>query len=160
LTRFFRYEGASLLSCAARAEVAWGLYAPYSALAAWAPRASERYKGFRLPQPATEALERFAADCIARGVDFQLVELSAASEQELPADARIVLGGSFYMSEAVQERLSTYVERGGVLVMLGESPLFDERLQSCEILQERVFGHQLLGRESIQWLPELGGSMA
>ncbi|WP_257461674.1 beta-galactosidase [Archangium lipolyticum] len=160
LTDFLSHEGQSLPRRAHRAELAWGVYTSYNFLAAWEPPSAPRYKGLRLPQPATEALEHFAADCLAQGVDFRLVDLEQASAQELASCPRIVLAGSFFMSEALQEKLADYVEKGGLLVVCGESPLFDERLRICEIFQERVLGHHFQGKESVQSVKGLPGEVA
>ncbi|QRN97701.1 beta-galactosidase [Archangium violaceum] len=160
LTDFLRHEGQSLPGRAHRAELAWGIYTSYDYVAAWESASAQRYKGLRLPRPARESLAHFADDCLAKGVDFRLVDLEQASAEELASCPRIILDGSFYMSEALQEKLADYVEKGGLLVVCGESPLFDERLRICEIFQERVLGHHFQGRESVQSVKGLPGEVA
>jgi beta-galactosidase len=160
LTRFLRHEGHTLLNCTRRSAVSWGLHAPYSFITAWAPPPSERYKGLRLPQSSTDALPHFVADCLARSVDFSLVDLEHTTLEALRSYACVILSGSFYMSESLQEKLADYVERaGGTLVVCTESPLMDEHLQICEVLQERILGHQLQGRETVRRVAELAADV-
>jgi beta-galactosidase len=156
LTHFFRAEGEELLGCAPPADITWGLYAPYSYVAAWDPPPAERYKGLRLPAPASEGLVELVVTCLARGADLKLLSLETAADRALAAHKRVVLAGSFFMDEAVQEKLAAYVEGGGTLAMLWESPLYNERRQFCEIIQERLFGHTLLDQEGEHFLEALG----
>jgi beta-galactosidase len=160
LTRFLRHEGHALVKCQRRTVVGWALYAPYSFITAWAPPASERYKNLRLPQSATDALPHVVADCLARSVDFSLVDLEHSTLEALRACSCVILSGSFYMSESLQEKLADYVERaGGTLVICAESPIMDEHLHFCEVLQDRVLGHQLQGRETVRRVAELAADL-
>jgi beta-galactosidase len=147
LGHFLKAEGESLMGCAERLDLAWAVYTPYSQLTAWRPPASERYRGLRLPLPASQALVSFSNGCIDRGVGFGMVDIETASLAGLNAYPRLVLAGSYFMSAPVQEKLARYVERGGTLMVLWESPEYNEKLESCRILKERLLDHEFSGKE-------------
>lgn len=157
LTHYLAAAGENLVSCRPRVDVAWGFYAPYSHVAAWNPPADERWRGLRLPQLSTDHLWSFITTALARDSGFELLDIESVAPEDLARYPRIVLGGSFFAAEAVQEKLAAYVEGGGTLAISWESPLYDDLLQHCEILQDRILGHGFTGPETEVEVGELGG---
>ncbi|MEM9557838.1 MAG: beta-galactosidase [Acidobacteriota bacterium] len=146
----------SLASCRPRADVAWGFVARQAQVAAWNPPADERWKGLRLPQPAGESLVPFLHACHARDVGFEIVDLESTTLDELKRRPRLVVTGSYFLDESTQELLADYVEGGGRLVVAWESPLFDDQLRHCEIVQDRLLGHGFTDLEQAVEIPGLG----
>lgn len=141
LVKFFDSNGADFLACRPSRPVAWGLYLPHARVAAWSPDGDAD-----VPQHG-KYLKEFQTEMRRLHLDYGLVNLETASEEDLLLYPFVFLASGASMSQAVQQTLADYARRGGHLVILGQTPRFDVTGASCETL------HSV---QNIITLPETG----
>ncbi|MDX8360276.1 beta-galactosidase [Cytobacillus sp. IB215316] len=116
-------------------ENAWGLYAPYSYLASFGIEDRDFEKlGVKAPHSGYKAMESFMLTMLKEQREFGIVNIEAASLEELQQQGAISIVGGFFMHRAVQEKLLQYVNNGGKLFFFGEVPQYDEAMDKCDIL--------------------------
>lgn len=147
LNAYLALEGEHLAGISPQVDVALGLYGPYSHLMAWQPPPDTRIMDLRPPQLAADVLKAFVQACLERTLDFNLTDLESIAESDLLRISRLVVPGGAFLSSSVQEKLARYVEAGGCLFYSWEVPGYDDRLQECNILRDRILSHARSGPE-------------
>jgi beta-galactosidase len=138
LNRWLTAEGDGLLGAELRRDAVWLAYAPWAAVSSWVPD----HTWWRAPDrevPRSGLLyERFAASLFAEGFVPGLVDLGAVDLDELLRTPVCAVRFGFFMDEASQRKLLTYVEAGGTLVCAGAPPTDDDRLRPCGLIADVV----------------------
>lgn len=124
LNRFWAEHGAEFLACDAEARLAFGLYLPYAACAAWGAAVPD------MPICGT-ALVAFQREMAARGADYGLINLEADDWGSYEA---IALAGGRWLDATIAERLHDYAEAGGYVYFTGQIPRWDMRGRALDTL--------------------------
>lgn len=139
LADFFKENGADLLECKSYSKAAWGIYPPYSYLAAWdIPVQDWQEIGAPKIKCGYDGIDKFQRVMRHKNIDYQLINLQSASPEELKSHKTIVLHGGFFMDRKTQTKLSKYVDAGGKLIFIETIPYCDENFERFEILQGRT----------------------
>lgn len=139
LNGWFAKHGDAFLRCDLEIDSAYLLYAPYAAVSSWTP--DERYwrvAGAGIPRCGHQGCEEFSASLQAAGYSFGMFELEAASAEQLRAPRSLALHSAFFMDAASQGKLAEFVRAGGRLLISGDLPEVDDRLQPCTTLRDAV----------------------
>lgn len=70
------------------------------------------------------------------GVSFEMEDLESITSEELSQKPSLWMLGLDFMARAVQEKLASYVQEGGTLIMFPRVPILDEYMNSCSILAD------------------------
>ncbi|MFF2041935.1 beta-galactosidase [Kitasatospora sp. NPDC058170] len=135
--------------------VRWGVHPAYAAVGAWSreagrhrdgegdgdgerEREQEQEQEQEQPVPSADrTLLPFVTHCLRRNLPFHLEELSGRTVLDPAAGPLVAVSGRF-MERAVQQRLASFAERGGPLLVLGGLPRLDEDLRPCTELADAV----------------------
>ncbi|MFC1434475.1 beta-galactosidase [Streptacidiphilus sp. N1-3] len=132
LADFFEAHGAEFLAATPAAGSSWGLYAPYAAVAAWAPDDDD--SGAGCGRPLRDFHERIRAE----GGDYRIVDLESATAETLAGHPDLVLHGGPFMHDRVQRLLAGHLAAGHSVRLGGEVPRLDELLRPCTVLAEAL----------------------
>jgi beta-galactosidase len=133
LTHFLSREGPAMVQARPEPGITWWLYPPFASLRAWDPPADNGIEG--CPSVAS-TLVPFVTHCLHRGIPFALENLETGGPRAV--DGPVVVASGFFMAEAAQERLATFVEDGGALLLLGQVPLLDDHFRPCTLLADTL----------------------
>lgn len=128
LNHFLSSIGASLAESEAETGLAFCLYPPYGAIAAWGVFED----GCAAAPSASAYLTPFVKHCLEWNIPFRLVE------GELSLNWPIVAASGDFMSEHRQHTLARHIERGGALLLIGEPPKMDEEFRDCRVLRNAM----------------------
>jgi beta-galactosidase len=134
LNQFFDLSGAEFLETRPASQISWGLYLPYAHLAAW--QADGENSTSELPRCGA-AFMRFQSQMLDAHLDFGLVNLQAATSEELQKIPFLILETGNWMDRATQEKLAAYARSGGKLILVGKAPEMDENFQLCACLADK-----------------------
>lgn len=143
LVEFFRLYGQDFLESQPERTAAFGVYLPLARAAAWAHTHVEQAVSLlndveqadTLFEPALGThLARFQSEMRRLHLDYGVLNLEAASLEELLEYRYLLVAGSPSMSQAVQDKLLSYAKSGGKLGLLGVIPTLDEHFQACDTL--------------------------
>ncbi|WP_027346237.1 beta-galactosidase [Hamadaea tsunoensis] len=126
LADFFARHGDEFLACVPETGGAFGLYRPYAGIAAWSADPD-------VPQ-CGRVLRAYHERMRSAGLDYTLVDLEAATADELAAVEHLTVPGGNFMAEDVQRKLAAYATAGGLLTIEGPLPETDEQLRPCALL--------------------------
>lgn len=115
-------------------EATWGLYNPYNYLASFGNE-NKDYAGLdeSAPKSGFHVLESFMQTMLYDQREFGMINLETAILKELLMEPHLVILGSFFMHEEVQQKLKSYVEQGGKLFYFGEIPKYNEYFAECNL---------------------------
>ncbi len=148
---FFKEHGQDFLESSVYTPFSWGLYLPYAHICAWFKKKEEFEEAELKEVSCAKALVKFADGLYARNLAFDVLNLQFEKQEVLNSRKVVVLEGGFFMDEKTQNKLSNYVEQGGVLAITEELPKLNERFQDCHILINR-FHEQ--GKGKILLIPQ------
>ncbi len=133
--------GDDLVAQDAAEPVAWAFYSPYAHAGSWGIPAEDWARaGFRGKPGTASAWVAFMALC-----DKQKTRNGICYPREEPVHrllrhAILFLEGGDWMDAATQHKLVEYVEKGGVLVLVGRAPELGEFFEPCAVLKDALFG--------------------
>lgn len=125
LNHFLDEHGTEFLDCRAEAQIAYGVYLPYAACAAWSKTMVD------MPICGM-ALNTFQREMDIRSVDYGLINLAANDWGDY---TYIALHGWRWMDALIAERLRAHAEKGGIVYFTGQIPDLDEHSQPTRTLQ-------------------------
>ncbi len=131
------YFGRELLEMQKQKRITIGIYQPYVYLASFAGHREEIWRklGFKDgPSFGMDFLGKFHVMMNANKEQYDFINLIESSSEELKRCKTVCLVTMEFMEQSVQEKLRTYVESGGFLILFGEFPILDDNFQSCRIL--------------------------
>nr|QCO92923.1 hypothetical protein [uncultured bacterium] len=138
LNKFFDRWGADFLECEPVRPIAFGLYLPYANSAVWVPEQDWKYaRTLGIPNHG-RTVQQFEKQCLQNHLDFDLPNLQRANERQVQRFKVLVIASGRWMDSKTQQKLKKYVLRGGRLLLVGEIPSLDERLQPAHELREIV----------------------
>lgn len=151
MARYFASEGPRFARYGPHAPVAWAIYGPYAWAGQWLPRGDPDDILWRpplkaIPRGAYHGLDAFVEMMTRAGVGFRQVEITRDTAA-LDRTRILCISGHEYMDLDAQERLASWVERGGRLLLTNLVADRDERMRERRgPLAERVFPHRVLAR--------------
>jgi beta-galactosidase len=158
LLKFFRLYGQDFLDSQPERPAAFGVYLPLARAAAWAYLdVKQAVSSFTAPTSYTPVLGSYLAyfqsEMRRLHLDYGVLNLEAASLEEMLKYRFLLVAGSPSMSQAVQGKLLSYAQAGGKLGLLGAVPALDEHFQACDTLASRndLF-HTISEMELENWL--------
>lgn len=155
LARYVRSEGPRFVAHGPVAPVAWGMYRPYAWVGQWLPRGDPddvlwRPPLLAIPRGAYHGLDAFVETMTAQGAGFRQVDV-ARPDADFSGVRVLALSAHEFMDAATQERIASWVEGGGALLLTNLVPDLDERLRPFRgALAERVFPHASSHFERLQ----------
>lgn len=149
LTTFANTYGEALVSAAGPAEIGVLLYAPYNLArlyTRWGGVSEQDVLAVLGEAPdQNEELQAVEKRLIAADVEYDVLNLQAARDEDLRR-YKVLLGpGYTMMDRASQEKLVRYVEQGGTLIMGPRVPSRNLRFEPEPHLAERLFPGELPG---------------
>ncbi|MEY9968220.1 beta-galactosidase [Streptacidiphilus sp. MAP12-16] len=132
LADFFDAHGAEFLAARPATGPTWGLYAPYAAIAAWAP--ADDLSGPACGRPLRAFHERMRSE----GRDYRILDLESAAPGLLAEHPHLVLHGGAFMHAHVQQLLADHLAAGHRVELTGDVPHLDERLRPCALLADAL----------------------
>jgi hypothetical protein len=154
MTQYFRSEGPRFARHGPRASVAWGIYPPYAWGGQWLPRGDVDDVLWRpplraVPRGSYHGLDSFVETMTRLGGGFLQMDVSREDAPLHKAHA-LCLSAHEFMDGATQERIATYVEQGGALLLTDVLPDKDDLLRDLRgALATRVFPHEEVGFEKL-----------
>lgn len=151
MARYCASEGPRFARYGPHAPIAWGIYGPYAWAGQWLPRGDPDDILWRpplkaVPRGAYHGLDAFVEMMTRAGVGFRQVEITRDTAA-LDRTRILCLSGHESMDLDAQERLASWVERGGRLFLTNLVAERDERMRERRgPLAERVFPHRLVER--------------
>lgn len=134
LNRFFNRWGNEFLETDPIRPITFGLYLPYAHSAVWvAENDWEKAAALGIPDHGA-VLRKFQQLCMKNHLDFDFTNLQVVDAANLQKSPTLVLAGGRWMDKTTQEKLDSYVQAGGRLVLIGEIPSLDENYQPTQIL--------------------------
>jgi beta-galactosidase len=119
-----------------------GCYQPYEAALCSAPEEILGLHGFDdafnagdIGQAEVGSLASLFA---CNSISFGCIDLESTEPDELASVRQLWIPGGPFLSRAVEERLATYVESGGHLVVMPGLPVLDEAMRPCSVLSDLV----------------------
>jgi beta-galactosidase len=144
LGSFMAAHGTEFLQSEPVQAAGWGFYLPYVRAAVWA--ATDEKQG----AVHGRHLADFQTQMRAAHLDYALLNLEAASLDELKALPQLFAAGSLFMAASVQQKLADYVTTGGKLNWIGSLPTMDENGQPCRILAGLENGVRVTPRVEVE----------
>ncbi len=138
LNEWFVREGEGFLRAELDMDVCFLIYPDYASISSWVPSAKEWALPHAIPRAGVEAIEPASMICNTHGVNYEFAELPALSVDELLAKPVAAFYSGFFLAEPEQRKLVAFVQRGGKLILSGELPQVDERMQPCTVLADFV----------------------
>jgi beta-galactosidase len=135
---YFAREGAALLRCEPDTDVTFLIVPEYAAISSWVPSAAEWGLPHAVPRCGTGVFEPATATMNAHGIGYAVAELAAISADDLAARKIACLHLGYFLPRADQEKLVAASRAGATLVLSGELPEFDERMESCTVLADFI----------------------
>ncbi len=145
MASFLNREGVNLTRKKKRAQIAWGLYTPYSQAAAWQQDPGEWQKaGFSdVCRGVAYGWDPFLRMLAKSDTESDLAYLKEDKLSDLLKYKMIFTNGFDWMDGATQRKLVDYIRKGGTLVMTGTVPYLNEDMLPCRTLQYNIFSAQV-----------------
>jgi beta-galactosidase len=140
LNGYFAREGAAFLRAEPDVDVCLLAVPEYAAVSSWVPegRAPHWLVPHAVPRCGHGAIEPATMACVRHGIGYAIAELPALSVDDLLARGRCAVHLAFFLARAEQEKLAEYLRRGGTLIVSGEMPAHDERMEPCTLLAKAI----------------------
>lgn len=154
MASYLRSEGPRFVRHGPLAPIAWGIYAPYAWVGQWLPRGDPDDILWRpplqaIPRGAYHGLDAFVEMMTHAGIAFRQVDL-ARDTTALERTRILCISGHEFMAQDAQERLASWVERGGRLLLTNFVADKDERMRPMQgALAERLFPHRVVRRVGV-----------
>lgn len=143
MNKWFEREGSAYLKAELDYDVCFLLYPEYAAISSWIP--NENYwkvKDHKIPRSGRNGLEELAVTLQDNGFVHNMMEIAGSTDEELNRNKICAIRLAFFMDKKSQERLVKFVENGGKLIACGEIPTFNEKLEPCTILKDKIKGKE------------------
>jgi len=134
LNEWFINEGEGFLQAELDMDVCFLIVPEYAAISGWVPSPKQWPLSDNIPRVGYQVLEPAAMICNQHGVNYEFAEIPAMSVDDLLAKKSVAVHLAFFLAESEQKKLVEFAEKGGRLVVGGELPKFDEKMQPCTIL--------------------------
>ena len=142
LNNFFAEHGHALLDAKLETDITYLIYSPYAAVASWIPDEDHWHVPERtIPRCGYLGLEPFAIALQDAGYVFDMIELEAATDDQLLPRPALAIHSAFFMARPEQEKLVRYIETGRPLFISGQLPTCTDTFEPCQLLKDAVLAH-------------------
>ena len=138
MNKWFQKEGTNYLKCEQEHDICWLIYAPYAAVSSWIPNEKYWNLGQDIPRCGVNGLEPFSMTVQKHGYAHEMLEVTAVSQEILNSRKICALRLSFFMDEATQNKILSFVKSGGTLICCGVLPELDNNMQPLDILKKHI----------------------
>jgi beta-galactosidase len=142
LNRWFIENGEAFLKCRFEQDAGYLLYAPYAAVSSWVPgQETWRIPGKMIPRCGREGFEEFSKSLQQDGYSFAMFELESATPDQMNACRALAIQSAFFMDADAQNKLATFIESRGRLLISGDLPEVDLQWRPCTRVKDAIANH-------------------
>ncbi|GAA4572417.1 hypothetical protein GCM10023193_63710 [Planotetraspora kaengkrachanensis] len=143
LADFLALHGEEFLECRPVVAGAFGVYAPYAGIAAWAGPGRDG-----IPR-CGGALRDFHDRMREAGLDYALLDLETVTAERLASHTSVTVSGGPFLHRHVQDLLAGYAASGGRVVLDGPAPHLDEDLRPYTVLADALASAEETGSRPV-----------
>jgi beta-galactosidase len=140
LNGWFARQGTDFLRAEIDPDVTLLVVPEYAAISSWVPEGKSPWwvLPHAVPRAGHDVIEPATQLCNEHGIGYEIAELPALSVDDLLKKPRVALHLGFFLGRDQQEKLVAFARRGGRLILSGELPGYDEKMDPCTVLADFV----------------------